>query len=171
MKACDILGSPLNLYHSGFTSFNTNLGGCFSIFFFVFSLAIFIVFGLDILDKSHPLACLTKQIESNPMINGNNLFFALAVTHPDNTEIVKFDSKFTFKAYYVVSSNMTTMQTEIDMIKCNTTSFFLQNRLNVLNKLSSANTSYYCLPENFSYFVQGDTQDSTIISYMSFVLR
>jgi hypothetical protein len=172
MKYVDLIGPKPQLRIGDSYRFRTNLGGVLTCILAIISVLLFIGFGIDIFERKKPSSYVTKKSNENPNIKSDDLFFMISMYGPLSAPIYDINKKFQIVINYYdldTSRNPQINRTIVNMVPCNTTAVYKENKYNMRSQIKNIIESYYCVPDDFRKDISGVANSQKFSKYQFIV--
>jgi hypothetical protein len=128
IKNIDFIGPKPQLFINGTTLIQSWSGGLLTIKAIILSILAFVAFGRDLFERKDPVSLTSVEYRQNNAISSEKLKFAIGIVGASGSEIREAERKFRpYLQYYITDIENTTFQ-RIEMVKCQETYLFKENK-------------------------------------------
>ena len=147
----DLEPLQLNPSISKDNGYKTYLSAFSTLLITILSLLAIFAFGSEIVFKKNPIVAISEYYNEYPIIQSNKIALAFTALHKKTCKIEEFDKylEFTFISTDTDGKRITnpSISTKFDIIPCNETSLFKDNKFDIQSNLIAGKETYYCPPE------------------------
>jgi hypothetical protein len=172
LEFCDFIGPEPKLFINGTYRYKSTLGGILTITVCMLSVLCFVGFGKDIIVKEMPQVSSTNILNMDQKLEVNETMYVIGISRRGGFTIDNLERKLKFQIQVIDTDTKrrpSGLYYAYDLIPCNGTKIFQENRYNILDSLITGTDMYFCLPHNFTTSLQGKYGESKFISYAFFV--